>query len=68
MDQSSWWENDKQMHETSPSIWLEDGRGRQKYVRWPPKKQEADALGKRKHSKKNWQKFCFIRIKIRDSM
>ena len=28
-----WWENEKQMDENFRSIWLEDGRDRQKYVR-----------------------------------
>ena len=63
-----WWKNDKQMHRTFPSIWFEDGRDGQKHVRWSPKNQEADALAKRKHPKKNWLKFYIIRIKIRDGM
>ena len=41
------WENEKQMDETFLGIWVEDGRGGQKYVRWPPKNEEADALAKR---------------------
>ena len=46
-----WWENEKQMDRTFPSIWLEDVRDGQKYVRGPPKNQEADALARRRHPK-----------------
>ena len=53
---------------TFPSIWLEDSSDEQKYVRWPPKNQEADALAKRRHPKENWLKFNIIRIKIRDGL
>ena len=63
-----WWENEKQMDGIFPSIWLEDGRDGQKFVRWLPKNQEADALAKRRHPKENWLKFNIIRIKIRDGM
>ena len=63
-----WWENEKQMDENFRSIWLEDGRDRQKYVRQPPKNHEAGALAKRRHPKKNWLKCNIIRIKIRYGM
>ena len=48
-----WLENEKQMDETFPRIRLEEGRDGQKFVRWPPKNQEADALAKRRHPKEN---------------
>ena len=56
------------MNGTFPSIWLEYSSDEQKYVRWPPKNQEADALAKRRHPKENWLKFNIIRIKIRDGL
>ena len=62
-----WLEEGEEMEGVFPSFWLEENEEGEKFLRWPPKSLQADAIAKRKSPSTNWSTFKIIRIKFQDS-